>query len=121
MNLEPPLPLRKRSFTNTIPIDELNRTKHSKTTAASFFLTGATTPKLDRDKRTEDKTTEEPTSIEIRNGESDWISVDGQSDDPEFMEEIAKDMEEWRTRRTEGKKLAAHVNIQYKRLPNRLI
>ncbi|KFZ19771.1 hypothetical protein V501_00504 [Pseudogymnoascus sp. VKM F-4519 (FW-2642)] len=103
MNLEPPLPLRKRSFTTTIPIDELNRTRHSKTSAASFFLTGATTPKLDRDN--EDKTTEEPTSIEIRNGESDWISVDSQSDDPVLMEEIAKDMEEWSTR---GKKLAAH-------------
>jgi hypothetical protein len=101
MNLEPPLLSRKRSSMKTILKDDLNRTKHSKVTAASFFSAGATTPKLDRDKRTEDKTTEETISSEIRNRESDRITVDSKNDDPEFMKQITRDIDQWRTRRAE--------------------
>lgn len=112
MNLEPPRPLRKRSSTNTMLIDELNGTKRSKTTASSSFSVEATTRNLDCEKKTGVKTTEEPTSSKIRDRESDKLSVDSQEDDPEFIEKITREIEKLRTRRIgrrKGPKLAAQV------------
>lgn len=80
MSLELPL-LCKRSSTNTISKDELDRTKYPKTISASFSSGGATTPEVDRSKRTEDKQTGETTNSETRcdasdDGVSDRITVD---------------------------------------------
>ncbi|KFZ15465.1 hypothetical protein V501_02716 [Pseudogymnoascus sp. VKM F-4519 (FW-2642)] len=108
MSLEPP-PLRKRSSTRTISIDELNRTKYPKTISASFSSAGATTPKFVCNKRTEDGKTGETTNSEIRSDAtddevSDRITVDSQDDDPAVVERMKEELHQLKTRLTAERK-----------------
>ncbi|KFZ19796.1 hypothetical protein V502_03463 [Pseudogymnoascus sp. VKM F-4520 (FW-2644)] len=88
---------------------ELNRTKYSKTISASFYSARATTPKFDRNMRTEDGKTGETTNSDIRNdatddGVSDRITVDSQSDDPAVVEQMEKELHQLKTRVTAKRK-----------------